>query len=669
MFSSLAKVEEEEGGGQKDEDRHRVPSTVTEESVQKRMARLSHYVGEAACRLEIVTSEKSTTPIISTSYLHPFWHDLPGRVGKPIKAFVTGDPSDDSEEERGSVATSKISSSRKRKSSTFMSSSPVMTEMKSGKKRMSRSEAEKSSESGSQSNTSVGFISEGGGRRRIRRHTGSRRHSNKSARLTERMLCGFCQPSRGTSLLPSFGIIDRMLASPKSLVIQCLSQGEIMKAKKVIESVRRAATAGMQSTSFSSVVESFLATVKPPIIEGLENIIFKLEETPLAYEAKFLEEYVSLLHKLDKKTKEHKLNYPQAAAYLSEILPEESYSGHNEGYVAAILTDLALTYPGTSEQSISLLEIALKNCPKKPQLANGDGTSLRQGRSSPYGRGGKFQASYSPNIPSQPSGPVGFSTFLHNAVGSLKILNERLQIEDGPWSSIEIPLFPKGKKMSMPDLIATLLPLNPSSMASCLSFWEELFRTVRDFNSIMSGDLSSEVDSVSSFKTSDEGQKKKVTIKELNVSNINGAFNAIINACCSVPWQTEVCKSARSRKTSSSEEVQYLQMLLSYLKAISTVMIQNNLQSKGYLVPSCYFDVLSEGLDSIIGKLLFECDVNPSRLESMAGKMNLDLISCIIRICCPPIKSLMPGLECTDQFQRGLVKKKWGKVILNPVSK
>ncbi|XP_071447606.1 uncharacterized protein [Hetaerina americana] len=639
----------------------------THEMLQKRLARLSHSVGEVACRLEIVSTEGARSSM-QVSPWYPIWRDLPGASKiLPIRVSQAWSE-DDSGDERGPSGVRRVPAS-----------SQARGELR---RKKSRSENEKSSESGS--NAGGGGAWSEGGRRRRRRRVTWKRASSSSGEGASRSSLHRASLQSGRTL----GIMERMMASPRSLVICCLSQGEIAKAHRVIklfklegstlalearfleeyisllhkldkktkegnlsmassssaswksplQSVKNAALAGMNSTSFSSLVEAFLTTVRPPVVEGLDAVAYE-DQVPLC---------------------------------LSEMLHlDERHSLQGYAYSAVVAIDLTFTYPGTAEQSSSLMDVAIKHCPKGGRQGLG---KEMEGSGVPHGSP-KGHTSSAAQMASMTTGPIGPSTFLQNVHSTLKVVNGRHGQGNGGaelWSLVDNQLFgSQNKQLSVPELLATCLPLNSDSLAASLSFWEELYKSVVEFRrASVRNEGSSDMDSIGTA-SSDSEARRKVTLKELHSSMVNGAFNKIITVSRTLPWHLEgIMHHEHGRRPSGSRDNQYLQMIFSYLKMISSLMVQSSLQAKGYAAPTNYFDILTEDIGSIIGKLTFECDVPPSRLESVASKMNLDLVCCFMHNCCPPIKCMLPPLECMELYKTRKVKLgKWGHVILNPVPK
>ncbi|XP_046401638.1 uncharacterized protein LOC124167693 isoform X2 [Ischnura elegans] len=688
LFGLLASVDTgaDDGGRGKGGPTSTSPTesvAATHEALQKRLARLSHSVGEAACRLEIVTSSEG---LRGRGSRQGMWPTRPSAVGAAPMRVCHLWSEDDSEDEWGGKQAGRSSSVGPRLGAG------------SGEVRSKKfhSENDKSSESGS--NAAGGTFSEGG---RRRRRVGWRKRSSSSS--GNGAMGQTSRPSsRSIHQGKTLGIIERMLASPRSLVVQCLAQGEIVKAQKVIklfkleesglalearfleeydsllhklekktkegklnmdsssptkwksplQSVKYAASVGMHSTSFSSLVEAFLTTVKPPVVEGLEAIAFEGPDI--------------------------------VSSFLGDLLPsDEHQSLLGYSYIATILIDLALTYAGTVEQSYSLVDVALKRCPQRTKA--GRVGSETEDESSAMARGAfprspKYYSKGSSAVASvqlSPMGPVSPPDFLRSLHSALKVVNERCFCgTPGLWSLTEQPIFgPQCEKLSVPSLVSSCLPLSPEVLASYLSFWEDLHEAVCAFKGtfVKGGDVGSDEDSVGTGSQSSEMEtaKKRVTLKELHASKANSAFSKIIAVSRSIPWCFEgLIHRERMKRPSGSRDPQYLQMLFTYLKMLSSLIVQSSLQTKGYSIPTNYLDVLTEDVGSIFGKLVFECDIPPSRLESTASKMNLDLVCCIMGNCCPPIKSEMPPLIGTELYKTGKVElRKWGRIVLNPLPK
>jgi len=64
----------------------------------------------------------------------------------------------------------------------------------------------------------------------------------------------------------------------------------------------------------------------------------------------------------------------------------------------------------------------------------------------------------------------------------------------------------------------------------------------------------------------------------------------------------------------------------------------------------------------LLGQLVFEYHIAPSRLEPVAQKLNLNLVYNIVCSCCPKIPCLLPNIALN--FGNGCGKN-WGKIVLN----
>ncbi|XP_021918501.1 uncharacterized protein LOC110829239 isoform X4 [Zootermopsis nevadensis] len=332
-----------------------VVSSVQPELLQQHMNRLSVCVSEAAWRLQLFTDAEFAQQI--------------GHISVPERISSVSDTEDDW------LYHSEESESEDEKEAGGPSASICGVGCGKAQKpasKRSRSETEKSSESGSQSNKSRGG-------------------AVTSASSHHKVRWNKCMLKHGSFLSLPTGIINLMLSSQSSLAVRCLIYGELPKAKQVIkmfeendnplalevtfieayqtllnklryyvessqtdsqqtvmsvppgkktstlESIKKAARAGMQSTSLTNQIETFLSVTPIPDIQGADKVVTE---------------------------------YPHEAAMLEGV----------ENSAAMTALDLALTVGATYEHSASLLDAACKRCDvlrKVQSSADADSTKSR----------------------------------------------------------------------------------------------------------------------------------------------------------------------------------------------------------------------------------------------------------------------------------------------------
>ncbi|XP_069671907.1 uncharacterized protein Sptz isoform X2 [Periplaneta americana] len=312
-----------------------VLSSIESSSLQQCVNRLSLCVNEAAWRLQLFTDAEFTQKV--------------GIVPAVEQILTVSNAQDDW------IYQSEESESEDENEATFSASSNSLNSNRLQKQSLkrSKSEIEKSSESGSQSNKSSGGNIMPSGYHKTRWSKSQSRH---------------------TSYLPlPHGIINLMLSSQSSLAVRCLTHGELTKAKQVIrmieiedntlavevkfieayqslinklkqcvessqwesrestnllapgrktstlENIKIVASAGIQSTSLTSQVETFLSITPIPGIQGAERIIS---------------------------------DFPHETNMLQGV----------DNNTAMTALDLALTIGATYEHSASLLDVACKRC-------------------------------------------------------------------------------------------------------------------------------------------------------------------------------------------------------------------------------------------------------------------------------------------------------------------
>ncbi|XP_067681511.1 uncharacterized protein [Haliotis asinina] len=97
----------------------------------------------------------------------------------------------------------------------------------------------------------------------------------------------------------------------------------------------------------------------------------------------------------------------------------------------------------------------------------------------------------------------------------------------------------------------------------------------------------------------------------------------------------------------SSHDKSYLHSLYEHVRELAILVAECDGRSKETVViPQNYFEMLQEGPVTILGRLMFAKRMIPSRLESVAQKLSLNLTHIIVHSCCPriPSKHLPPLL-------------------------
>ncbi|ESP02327.1 hypothetical protein LOTGIDRAFT_238051 [Lottia gigantea] len=107
------------------------------------------------------------------------------------------------------------------------------------------------------------------------------------------------------------------------------------------------------------------------------------------------------------------------------------------------------------------------------------------------------------------------------------------------------------------------------------------------------------------------------------------------------------------KRSSESDVVSnrnYLLSLYEHVKELAFLVAQSECKSQESLVlPQNYFLTLKEGPILILGRLMFNKKLQPSKLEKVAAKLSLNLTHIIVHSCCPriPSKHLIPVITPT----------------------
>ncbi|XP_046355808.2 zinc finger FYVE domain-containing protein 26-like isoform X1 [Haliotis rufescens] len=97
----------------------------------------------------------------------------------------------------------------------------------------------------------------------------------------------------------------------------------------------------------------------------------------------------------------------------------------------------------------------------------------------------------------------------------------------------------------------------------------------------------------------------------------------------------------------ASHDKSYLHSLYEHVRELAILVAECDGRTKETLiVPQNYFEMLREGPVTILGRLMFAKRMIPSRLETVAQKLSLNLTHIIVHSCCPriPSKHLPPLL-------------------------
>ncbi|XP_049845454.1 zinc finger FYVE domain-containing protein 26 isoform X2 [Schistocerca gregaria] len=566
-----------------------VPSSVTDETLPNRLHRLSQYISEAAWRLQVLTDDKFANNIgkspemYETSIVdsHFDWH-------YPCDDTTSASDSDTNENE--------VAARNKTRHRKF--------------RRKTKSFTERSSENGSQSEPSgetspsqsaVCFLPKSNKKR-------------KSGRV-----------------LSPFGFINVMLSSHASLAIQCLSRGDLEKAKLVIkmneaeegplakevrfteaysqlklrlnanslenqkarpglnstkpiassehapvlhppilQSIKETAGANIHTTAVTCEVEHFLSKVSPPVIEDLSKAV--------------------------------SVGNLQSSAALQCADCE----------TAIVIIDMLLTLGSSQEHSVSMLAVAQSHCPM-----------LKTEESKEASR----------------NSTAGFVIFASAIGKTLDFLVSDRNSEDTSHSLSQfLPT-----DISLPVVISSALyPLNVNAAMELVNYWSSMQNALKEFCRCKDVDI------------------RRNEMQEAIITRGNYLHNTSAHIC--FRKLMKMCNNNRTEKVTitQSEQPRYLQRFYSYLKFLTSLLVQKTPVKKETPRFSSYFDALHNGLMEYFGQLIFDLNIPPVALEHEASLIKHNLVDTVVHCCCPHITSA--NIVSTFQIT---CRTSWGMICLN----
>ncbi|KAK6181134.1 hypothetical protein SNE40_009062 [Patella caerulea] len=132
-----------------------------------------------------------------------------------------------------------------------------------------------------------------------------------------------------------------------------------------------------------------------------------------------------------------------------------------------------------------------------------------------------------------------------------------------------------------------------------------------------------------------------------------------------VPTGGMVRMLKRSRNSIVTPNRNYLLSLYDHVKELAFLVAQSESKAQESIVlPKNYFRMLQEGPILILGRLMFNKKLQPAKLEKVAAKLSLNLTHIIVHSCCPriPSKQVLPII--TDKTRQGY-KEERTKIIYN----
>jgi len=78
------------------------------------------------------------------------------------------------------------------------------------------------------------------------------------------------------------------------------------------------------------------------------------------------------------------------------------------------------------------------------------------------------------------------------------------------------------------------------------------------------------------------------------------------------------------------------------------------------------FDLLKEGWESLLSRLIFDLEAPLTRVERVSNRLNLNLLQAIVSACCPTFLQFEPANEMSYLHQPTATA--WAKISLNAVT-
>ncbi|XP_063235572.1 zinc finger FYVE domain-containing protein 26 isoform X2 [Bacillus rossius redtenbacheri] len=552
------------------EDSRDVQSSVRPEELQKRLNRLIQYVSEAAWRLELLTDSQ-----FASSY--GTYSDCKASLARESVWAYQGETSSSESDEEAAAGGGGARGGRAKRGAT--------------------QDLERSSSSGGLS------LAAGGG---------PSSNSHRKMKWSKRHY----QPA---PLPHSHGnIIRLMLSSQSSLAIRCLTQGDHVKARDVIQKFDvegnslvaevkfteayqnlrnrlEACCAVKDQSSYGSCGQSSGSSL--PYKKSIENVASGVVQSSSL--ASQLENFLSVV--------------PLPNLHSTNLQEQDggpSLDGASDDARAVIAVDLALTLGNSYQQSVSLLDVACRHC---PELQGGDGPGRRKKKTL--------------------SGRLGFA---RDAIGLLKEVNAE---ERDPGAGV-LPA-----DVSLRDLLLSAqYPLALKPLRGVLLFWSDLDSASRDLAAALAIEDERR-------RTEDPEPASEVALKNVYGAKVNACFRTLLKVS-----QRNVLTAGGEGNASS-----HLPNLYLYLKLLTTLWVQHCPTVSDSHAPATYFDVLEDSVTRFVGRLVFEYGVPPAQLEPVATRLNLNLVHEVVRNCCPRVPSALPPAAATT----GRAAGDWGRIALN----
>lgn len=432
-------------------------------------------------------------------------------------------------------------------------------------------------------------------------------------------------------ILTPFGFINVMLSSYSSLAIQCLVRGDLEKAKLVIKKDEAEegplakevkfteaysqlkqrlntnacespkAKPGLNTTKPTASLEH-PPTLQPPILQSIKEIAgANIHTTAVTCE---VEHFLS------------KISPPVIEDLTKAITVENLQSSIAlqcaECETAIVIIDMLLTLGLSQQHSVSMLAVAQCHCP-----------ALKTAELQEVSR----------------NSSTGFVHFASVIGRTLDFLVGDKNSEDTSYSLSQfLPT-----DIAIPVLISSALyPLTVDETMELVNFWSSMQMALKEFCRCKDVEF------------------RRNEMQEVATTHGNYLHNARSHIC--FRKLIKMCSNNKTEKVTmaQSEQPQYLQRFYSYLKFLTSLLVQKAPMKKEVPSFSSYFDALQNSLMNYFGQLIFDLNIPPVALEHEASLIKHNLVDTVVHYCCPHITS--GNIISTYQ---NTWHTSWGMICLN----
>ncbi|XP_071963696.1 zinc finger FYVE domain-containing protein 26-like [Antedon mediterranea] len=420
----------------------------------------------------------------------------------------------------------------------------------------------------------------------------------------KRKISHYAKSSAVSKPATSDGIISYMLSTQEMLVRICMVNGKFRKAKQVIDMFGMDKGCEVSEVHFSQHWNSAIEQVQSLDVSAIKRLSAPTSQSSrLGVIANIANSAVSAMsagNVVDETLARLPSNLykpldlnPYARDKLGLVELYSHLQGRNISCMVAL--DLACTASKFYETSLSLLDRAESSTVSNTAIAKGNDLSM-----------------------------LGVGEFVQLLYGALRVQKDAMHSDVLKQSVHEL-------------LLCGSRPLQSSNLERSVRWHRELFNSVMDFKQSLSPEKSSK-------------SPKKSPLKRMHQKD--GVTTASVQKCSSklmqvldddVTKELKVSKYYSHGEEHSQKQVNYLKTICDHVNTLASVLLESpDRQSGTQPKPSNPFSVLSKGPHFELGKLMFHDNISPSRLETIAKSLKLDLVDVMVKSCCPTISLYLP---------------------------